>query len=289
MKKSFCTIALIGLFPLLILISCRGKENRTKENPVARVHARYLYPSELKGIFSNRYDWNDSVQTARNYIDKWIKKELLVEKAKLNLTEEELNEIDSQVEETRASLIIYKYEQQLQKQKVDTNITEEEIQSYYDANSSNFIVDKNIVKAIFIKIPRGAPNIDRVRSWYRSSNDQDMNDLESYCYQYATKYDLFNESWTDFGNIKIQLPSEIINDQQFLKYNPWFEMQDSSSYYFVRIREYQLAGNVSPAPYVHDKIKSIILNKRKIEFIKQLENNIYTDGLKSNEFEIYEK
>jgi hypothetical protein len=38
---------------------------------------------------------------------------------------------------------------------------------------------------------------------------------------------------------------------------------------------------------VREDITNIILNKRKIEFIKDLEHRVYTDGASRNQFEIY--
>jgi len=39
--------------------------------------------------------------------------------------------------------------------------------------------------------------------------------------------------------------------------------------------------------FVKDKVKSIIINKRKLKFISELEQNIYNDALSKNQFEIY--
>jgi len=277
------------VFITVIGVSCQSRDGRKREEPLARVYDQYLYPSDIEGLFSNSLTKADSQQVARRYINKWITQQLLLRKAELNLSPSELDEIQHQLEETRSSLVIFKYEQLLQKQKIDTVITDEQIEEYYRQMASDFVTDRNIVKALYVKVPKNAPNIEKVRTLYRSSRVEDMNELESYCYQYANKYDFFDEDWIYFDNIKSQLPSEIFNDEQFLRYNTSFEMQDSSFYYFVHVREYRLAGSPAPLSFVRDKIQSIILNKRKIEFIRKLEEDIVKDGIKNNEFEIYEK
>jgi hypothetical protein len=44
---------------------------------------------------------------------------------------------------------------------------------------------------------------------------------------------------------------------------------------------------LAPVEYVETDIKNLILNKRKIEFLKQIEENIYKEGIRQNKFKIY--
>jgi len=79
----------------------------------------------------------------------------------------------------------------------------------------------------------------------------------------------------------------INNQEQYLRYNNFIETQDSLFYYLVNIKDCRLKSTVAPLNYVSDNIRYIILNKRKIEFIKELENDSYNDALNRNSFEIY--
>jgi hypothetical protein len=209
-----------------------------------------------------------------------------MKKAELNLTEEQMD-VSRQIEEYRSSLLIYKYEQNLVAQKLDTLISQEEVIRYYDENPSNFSLDGHIVKCLYIKLPLSAPEVWRVRQLYRSEREDDIRDLESYCFEHAVNYDYFNEDWIPFDNITRELPNEIRNPDRYLRYNRYIEQQDSLYRYMVNIREYQLAGEVAPLPYVESKIRTIILNKRKVQFVNDLENNIYMDALNKGEFTIY--
>ncbi len=279
---AFCFLLLLPSF----FYSCSRLENKNKEEPIARVYDKYLYPSDIIDIFPINHLPRDSLLILKNFIDNWIKKQLILYKAELNLTEEQ-KDVNKQLEEYRSSLLIYKYEQNLIKQKLDTIITEEEIENYYTENSSNFILDKNIVKAVFIKLPFEAPNLNLIRQLYRSEKEEDFQQLESYCYQYAIKYDYFDDQWVDFENILQELPDDIRNPERYLRYNRTLEQQDSDSRYYVYIRDYKLVSEVAPLPYVNKNIKSIILNKRKLEFINDIENNIYQDALNKGSFTVY--
>ncbi|HAF28556.1 MAG TPA: hypothetical protein DCG75_05865 [Bacteroidales bacterium] len=270
---------------LIFALSCKNK-SVVEEKPLARVHNKFLYKSEMKSLFNSTISKEDSIVVARNYINDWIKKQLLVQKAELNLNEES-KDIEKQIEDYRSSLLIFKYKQELIKQKLDTVITSEEIENYYNEYSGNFILNFNIVKALYLKISKEAPGIDKIKRWYKSTDAEDLSRLEDYCYQYATKYDDFNNSWIPFNNLLIEIPTNIGDQERYLKYNTYIETEDDLYYYFVKINEFSLKSTIQPLEYAKSKIKSILLNKRKFTFLEELENSVYNDALNHNEFVIY--
>lgn len=269
-------------------IGCDKFEARKTEKPLSRVGEVYLYPSDVTGIFPVKITQNDSLLILNNFIDKWIKKQLLLQKAELNLTEEQ-KDVTRQLDEYRTSLLIFKYEQSLILQKLDTVISQTEIEEYYNENPSNFILDKNLVKALFIKLPRNVPNIEQFRRLYYSNLEEDIQQLENYCYQFATKYDFFDDMWINFTHIQAELPQRVYSPEKSLKWYKRFEQKDSTYNYFVYIRDNRVEGEVAPIDYVSDNIKSIILNKRKLHFITELENDIFNDALAKGEFTIYQE
>lgn len=271
---------------LIISMGCQKFESRKTEKPLARVGQTYLYPSDVLEIFPASLSQNDSLLILNNFIDKWVKKQLLLQKAELNLTEEQ-KDVHNQIEEYRSSLLIFKYEQSLILQKLDTVITQEEVEVYYNENPSNFMLDRNLIKALFIKLPRNAPNVETLRQLYGSEKEEDIQQLESYCYQYATKYDFFSDAWINFTQIQSELPQPVYAPERYLKWNKKIEQRDSVYNYFVYVRDRRLEGDTAPIDYVTDNIRSIILNKRKVRFITEMENDIYNDGLVKGEFTVY--
>ena len=268
-----------------ITLGCTHKE-KIDEKPVVKVFDKYLYPSNLKDIIPGNISPSDSSILVNDYIDKWIRKQLLLRRAELNLTDEEKN-VDKQLENYRTSLLIFKYEQSLIKQQLDTIINLEEIEKYYSDNPANFLLNKNIVKAIFLMIPRDAPDLRNLRRWYRNDTDDNLRKLEAYAFQYAEMYDYFNDDWIDFSEIEKNLPVRIDNPQNLLKYRKYYEVRDSDYYYFLNIKDFRLLGSVAPLSYVIQDIRTIIMNKRKIQLIKRLESNIYNDALNRGYFTIY--
>ena len=275
------------LILFFVMLSCKNEVRLTQEKPVARVLDKTLSAADMKGIFPEGVSAEDSIQIARNFIEKWVRKQLLLNKAELNLTEDE-KDVKEQIENYRSSLLIYKYEQSLLKQKLDTTIRIEEIEAYYNQNTSNFLLNRDIVKSIYIKVPRSAPEIYKLRQWYRSDDPASINSLEAYCFQYAETYDFFNESWVDFSGLLEKIPVQIGNPGNFLHYRQTIEASDSVYYYFVRVYDYALKGDPSPFELVKNDIEKIILNKRKIRLLNELETSIYSDAQNRGQFTLYE-
>jgi hypothetical protein len=279
-------IYLLIFTSLFLLISCKEREKKSEDAPVARVYESYLYKSDLSGIVPSGLASADSAALVKDFIDKWIRKQLLLLRAEENLSNSEKN-VEKQIEEYRTSLLIYKYEQNIIQQKLDTTVSEEDIVMFYNENTSNFILNQNLVKATFIKVPKTAPDIDKIRRWYISDSDRDIKEVEIYCYKYAAKYDYFNEDWVEFRYILNEMPEINTTPQNLLKSKNAIEMSDSAFYYFLRIYDYKLEGTVAPLEFEKSNIISIMLNKRKIQKINQLESDIYNDALNHGNFTIY--
>jgi len=278
-------IAVAGI--LLFMYSCTKYNSDANRIVLAQVDDKYLFADQIPVKTNNGLSREDSIIIARNFIDRWIRNELILKKAEENLSEEYQAEINSRLEETRANLMIYQYEQQMMLQKMDTTVQETQILDYYDNHLQNFDLQHNIVKVLFLKLPLEAPNIERARSWYRSDEQSNIQNLESYAYQFAEKFDDFGENWISMSFLLRELPANIENESYFLRNNRYYETSDSDFHYFVNIRDFRLKGSVAPIEYVRDDIKTIILNNRKISFLQDLENGIYNEGIRDNSFRVF--
>src|SRR5208283_4724613 len=246
-RYSSAFIILIILITGLCQFSCK-KNKAEKLQPIAKVYDKYLYLSDIQYIFHEKMPKDDSIAKAHSYINTWIKNQLLVNKAELNLTPEQLD-VNQQIETYRASLIIFKYEDQMIKQKLDTLVSDEDLEAYYKQNTSSFNLDDYIVKALYLKIPKSAPDIDKVKKWYKSNQREDYKKLESYCYNYASKYDYFNDNWLEFSLIQRELPKHYDGNDDFFKLNKTIEQEDADFFYFVYFKECMSKGVVAPFEY----------------------------------------
>lgn len=274
------------LLSFMIASGCKNRHTQAKRVALAEVGNVVLYLDEIPKLIKHGVNESDSVALFQNYINKWAKRQLLLRRAEENLSPVLKEEIDKQLEDTRSNLIIYQYQRQMILEKLDTVLTDAEIESYYAANEKSFILSSNIVKALFIKLPLETPDLNKIRSLARSNAHNDLQQLETICYQFAEKFDDFNEEWVPMERLTVELHQNIENEDNFLKRNTFYETSDSISDYLVSIRDYRLRYSLAPFEYVKDDIKRIIWNNRRFEFIQSLENGIYNDALKENGFKI---
>jgi hypothetical protein len=260
-----------------------------ERKPVARANDTYLYRDELVGIVDQNSTADDSIARVTAYINSWIRKQLLIGEAmkRININEAEVNR---KVLDYRYSLIGYEYQNFYIQQHLNDTISDKEIEDYYKTHADNFILKQNIVRGTYIKVPATAPRTGKVKDMIFSIKEKDKNDLKSYCLSFSVAYHLSDSTWIEFDKLVVNSPmAEIPNKIQFLKTNPFYETNSNDFLYFLKIDEYKISDNVSPLEFVKEDIRNILLNKRKVELAKTLENEVYENAVKEKDFEIFSR
>ncbi|MDF2438582.1 MAG: hypothetical protein K0Q95_2958 [Bacteroidota bacterium] len=274
---------------LIILTACSSEPERdTKRTPVAKAGNYILYADELQNLVSAGTSAKDSLDVLHKFIDNWVRESLVIQKAEDNLTEEQ-KDVEKQLQDYRKSLITYTYEKELVKQKLDTVISNEEIESYYNNNQTDFELKDNIIKVIYVKVSKKAPGIDKLKKWYKSDNMKDREQLAGYCHQFAENFYLDDNSWLLFDDLLKEIPIQTYNKELFLQNNRFVEVADSLNNYFLNIKGFKIRNSISPLSFEKENIKNIILNKRKLELITKMKLDVYNDAANTKKIEIYIK
>lgn len=272
------------LLPLALLLASCGGDDASKD-AVARVNDKYLYKSEVSRAVPYGLLPKDSAQIAQEYIDQWIRRNLVLRRAENNLTEEQ-KDVNQQIEDYRASLLIYAYERELVRQKLDTVVSETEIEAYYKSNPANFELKSNIIKLRYIKLPASSPNGDKAGKWFNSSVAADRNKLEQYCKMYAVNYLLDDANWLLFDDVLKEIPISDYSIEKFNRNQRNLDIKDKDYRYFVSVTGFLVKESSAPLSYEKTNIRNIILNKRKIKLIEQMQRDVYNDALNEKDFEI---
>ncbi len=285
--KVFKSLTTYGLFiaGLFLMASCSDK---IENNPVATVGDKTLYQSNISEILPKNCSPEDSILLVNEYIDKWVKEELLVQKADENLSLQQ-KDVEKELQAYRNSLLIYKYKNELVKQHMDTVVSYQEIEEYYNQHPDNFKLTRSIVKAVFVVIPSDIANPELIKELVQDTSEEGIAELREYCGQYAKKVEIALDNWIDFQVLKRNFPVEIEDTRKFLRENTMQELNDSNYYYLVSIHDYKLTNDLAPIEFVENNIKNLILNQRKIGFLKEVEKNIYDEGVRKNKFKIYNR
>ena len=129
----------IGLALVLTLIACQNSSKNSDDRVIATVYDKVLHQSDLQDVMYDGISRSDSIVRTKAFIDNWIRRQLIIHQAENNIDKSELD-FSKEIEEYRNSLIIYKYETMLVEKKLDTVVSEADIEKFIRANAS---VDKD--------------------------------------------------------------------------------------------------------------------------------------------------
>ena len=270
------------------LFACKKAIQTDEPDALVKVNDRILTRNEVESLIPKGTTSADSLLLAESYIKKWVKDELVLKIAQRNLGSDK-ETIDKLVDAYRRSLLRYRYQEKLIQEKLSDEIQESDVLTYYDTNKEKFVLDKNLIKGLFLKVPADAPNLSEVKTWYKSGNVASLEKIEKYSIQNAAIYEYFFDKWVDFDEIRNNIPNQISNPESFLRTNKILEVTDSSFCYFLNIRQVLLKGQVEPFEYAEPRIREILINQRKMDFIKEFEEELYNDALDGGDVIFYNK
>ena len=272
---------LIFLTAVFMLTSCFNNE---KGRVIASVNENDLLLSQVLKEMPNQIE--DSTFFVEKYMNDWIRKQLMIYHAEINLSSD-IQNYEKQIEDYRASLLIYAYQQELINQNFDTSISYTQVESYYNQYKDEFKLSKNIFKGRFIVVEKSAPQLKNLNKWYKSDKESSILDLTDYCQQFAKEYYLEDDKWQYFSVFNNKLPEYIQEEDYFLENTKGVVFEDENLRYYVFVKDFKIKGSVSPLEVEQDKIRNVLLNKNKIEYLKQLEDELYQNGLALKKIKIY--
>ena len=284
LSKTYILIKSYYIILIFLLSSCSSFENNDKVI-IARLGDSYLYEDQLTSIIKSKLSPVDSLTFIKQYINKWAQEELLLQKAVLNINQDQL-EIDKRLESYRRSLLIHAYEQKLIEQSLDTLILEDQLESYYNQHTDDYILADKMTKVIFVKTSIMAPKLDSLESWLFDKDTLLIDAIETYCHQYSKRFYYNPNEWLIWDDFKQVFPSEFDVSTLSLTNNTMI-LKDSLDVYFIRLLNYKEQGEIAPLEYVKEEIKSILLNQRKIKTVELIKTKLFEDAKQSSRFEIY--
>jgi hypothetical protein len=280
-------LSFAGIFTIMCCASCRFlNSNETASDVVAKACGKYLYRSDLNGLVPTGTSKSDSILLLKNYINTWVHQQVVINKAENNLEGDKKN-VEKQLQDYKNSLIVFAYEKALVEQKLDTVVSIGEIETYYKNNESSFELKDNIIKVLYLKLEKKAPNLAKVKQWYKSDQAKDLALLEEYCIKYAANFYLDGSNWLLFDDLLKEIPIKTYDKEHYLKNNRFIEITDSSYNYLVNIKGFKIKDSVSPLSFEKENIKNNILNQRKLKLIQEMEKKTYLEALNNKEIEVY--
>lgn len=271
---------------LLVMSGCSGSFNHQGKTPLVEVGDAFLYKEDLDAALPVGIHDKDSVRFAEDYIRNWVEDVLLYGKAEGNIPDNE--KIDQQVAAYRRALIMHTYQEELVRQKLGNEVSEEEIEAYYEAHAAQFRAEQPYIQGLFMKVPVQTRNLNRVRNWYKRNTQDAIDGLEKFSIAHAVSYEYFYDRWRPVSEFALKMPLEALEtDMDYLKRNKNVEVRDTVYCYFLHVEQFLPKGDPLPLEYAKNEIKEMIINLKRVAFINQMKNDLYREALENNDIIYY--
>jgi hypothetical protein len=275
------------LFCIFTFASCDYIKLQEKHAPtseiIAIVNTDKLFKEDLKDFLPRNISREDSLILVKSFIQDWAVKKLLLDAAANNNTQESLKNIKNLVQDYKESLLINNFKEALIKQQLDTIISDDEVEAYYLINNENFKLNEVLVKSRYLYFDASIINKKEIVKFFKSEEIEDAEELERQQLSFKM-YQLNDSIWTELDKILLKLP---FSKENLLKKSKFIQKQDSLGLYLVAIKDVLRRNDIAPLSYIKPTIKEMILHKRKIELIRDIEKIIVKDATKNNNFKIY--
>ncbi len=264
-------------------------KKEVKKKPIARVGNSYLYLEELTPLLNEGMTQGDSASFVSNYMNNWASKQLLLSKAKINLSEEKLAEYNVLVEDYRTDLYTRAYKEALVSQSADLVITDDQLAAFYEQGKENFKLKERIARIRFVALPKGFLDKDEVSKRLKSFEPADVRYLDSIGVQF-NKLNFNDSIWVRYARIFEEIPPiSIDNADKYLKNSQFFELEDSIGVYLGKIEEIKDINEIAPLSFIKPTIEQVLLSRRKINYLRKLETELLDEAIKDKEFEVFER
>ena len=296
-KRNIVGAGIVLSVLMTLLCGCQALEKKQQVGAVAELNGHYLYRSTLDSLTLG-LNSEDSLRVVQLFIRQWAQDILLYD----NSTARTHREIEQMVSEYRRTLYAQAYEDRLVERRMPKSIPDSAVQAIYDRMPDRFILDESIVKGVLLVVPNDAPNLSKLKQWLlkigterqerkekkNSKVTNVLDDIEKYVYQNASGYELFTDQWTTVTALTRQMPVERADLETKLKYGNRIEISDSTQTFILQVTEKHMRGEKMPVEYARPQIEKIILNARRVEFLRKERERLYNDAVQEKKITFFD-
>ena len=270
----------------VLLLSC-NLNNELDKNTIAKVGDKILTFEELLEKIPNNIERLDSTLVVNEIINNWALNELLIKNAEMNLSELEKNRLKKNSNEYYNNLLVNSYKNKIASVNSDTLVDQNDVAEYYDTNFSNFVLYEDIVKARYVRLNKNNFNINEIKRRFRRFNRDDIVFFDSISLQ-LLNYSLNDSIWINkdlfFKKINVLDDEEI---DRIVKKTLYIAKEDSLDVYLVKINGFMGINDKAPLNYIYKRIEELIINKKKVDFIKKFDTEIIENAKQENIFKVF--
>lgn len=262
---------------IFLFVSCRWNKNVTEyvygKTPVVEIGSDVLYAEDIKQVIPLGLSEADSTLFAERYIRNWAQDVLFYQNAIRNIPD--TKDIDRLVENYRRSLFEHEYQRRLIDQKFSSDITEEEIEQFFDNNQRLFVLDESLIKGLFLKISNKSHNLADIRNLYTRMDDESFEEIEKYSIRNAGRCDFFYDNWRSVSELEVLLPALDKPLEVLLKEKNSFEFKDEEYLYLLNVSEFAPKGGIEPLDHARTRIRGLLINSNEVAYMRKIKEDLY--------------
>ena len=281
-------IAIFSLF--FVLSSCdyfqlKNNNEQSSERVVARVGDENLYFQDLLQLDLQGLSPNDSIKVTTQYIENWARNQILIRKASLNLPEEKKEEFDAMLSDYKKELYINYYKGAVLSQSLDTVLKVNEIEAFYENNKNVFRLNEKLLQYRMFSFYTKDFNENKLKKLFLKNDKESMDKLLEDEMKY-THVRLDNPDWTLQSEFLKTMPLFV---EKGKKINPkrFYIIKSEEITTMIYITNVLLNHEIAPLEYVKPVVKRMLLHKKKLEYINNIEKNLINDAIQNKIYEKY--
>ena len=275
----------------LLVVACKWNKNVTEyvygKTPIVEIGTDVLYAEDLKQVIPLGLSVADSTLFAEQYIRNWAQDVLFYQNAIRNIPD--TKDIDRLVENYRRSLFEHEYQRRLIEQKFSSEITEEEIEKFYNDNERLFILDESLVKGLFLKIPNRSHDLSEIRKLYTQMDDESFEEIEKYSIRNTGRCEFFYDNWRTVAELEVLLPAMDRSLETMLKDDSNFEFRDEEFIYLLNVSEFAPKGGIEPLDHARGRIRGLLINSNEVSYMRKIKEDLYEAGLEKGRIIFHQK
>ena len=293
-KGSARSIVGAGLLVVLLSLSvasCRWKKNVTQyiqgKTPVVEINGDVLYAEDIKQAIPLGLSMADSALFADRYIRNWAQDVLFYQNAIRNIPD--TKDIDRLVENYRRSLFEHEFQRRLIEQKFSSEISDDEIEQFFNENQRLFVLDESLVKGLYLQIPIRSHDLSDIRKLYTRQDDESFEEIEKYSIRNAARCEFFYDNWRTVAELEVLLPPMEKTLESQLKDKNSFEFKDEDYIYLLNVSEFAPKGGIEPLDHARARIRGLLINSNEVEYMRKIKEDLYEAALENNRIIFYQK
>lgn len=275
----------VFLLVLFVVTSCQKQVEHGGKTPLVQVGNYFLYKEDIAQALPYYASEVDSVELVREFVRKWLEEQVLYEKAEHNVRGDE--RIERMVAEYRRTLVMNNYERILLQQQMTEELTEEDLQKYYNDNKQLFMLEEPVIKGVFIKAPLTSPGLKDLKQWYKDKSDESLELLEKYAFRNSVLYEYFYEHWVPVSELEGKVVVNLAELSENFDKHRNIEVEDGEYCYLLHIEEYMMKGEEKPYDLARHEIIDLLANSRRVEFMNKVKKDLYNQSVEMGRIKYY--